>query len=227
MVPPEATHIHDSSGTPQNDDDIASLLSRLEADGDPAEAQQYSYFERAEWICRSVSAGMLNAAAKLAGKSDAALHCAFIHSLYCEGYVALAEQNLSEIPPALLRKPKPPYQEISRIYGEILYDQARYEEAGSLFIALAEICPTMPTVRYAATACHLQEKIQRLRRRMELYHPDQEEVRKIEKYIHGFMSMIEIIAMTQWHTSWNEAQSRNLPEYLKTDPRTIKPLVSP
>jgi len=195
-------------------EELISLLNHLEADGDPIEALQYNYYDRSELIQHAVSSGLLNAATKLGGNSDPALRCMLISSLYKEGYIVLAEQSILKIVPELIPL-KAPYQEAASIYGEILYDQARFEEAAALFTTLAESCPSMVHVRYAIAACRLQEKIQRLRRRMELYHPEQDERIKIEKYIHGFLEMLDLIGLTKWHTTWNYKQSLNLPEHLE------------
>ncbi|WMT42636.1 tetratricopeptide repeat protein [Paenibacillus sp. D2_2] len=197
-------------------EELISLLNHLEADGEPVEALQYTYYDRSELIQHSVSSGMLNAAIKLVEDKDPALRCMLIYSLYKEGYTELAERNILEIASELIPL-KPPYQEVAKIYGEILYDQARFEEASSIFTSLAESCPSMVHIRYAVAACQLQEKIQRLTRRMELYHPDQDERLKIEKYIQGFLDLLSLIGRTKWHTTWNDKQRLHLPQHLEAN----------
>ncbi|NWL87376.1 MULTISPECIES: hypothetical protein [unclassified Paenibacillus] len=197
-------------------EELNSMLTRLESTSDSAEVPEYNYFDRSELIQYSVSSGMLNAAAKLTGNSDPVLQCVLISSLYEAGYRELAEQHLLEIEHKLL-PPKAPYQEAARIYGEILYDQTRYEEAAAIFTALAETCPSMASLRYGAAACRLQEKVLRLRRRMELYHPDQDERLKIEKYIHGFLDTLALVEQTHWHSTGTDKQRSNLPEHLNAN----------
>ncbi|GAA0402598.1 tetratricopeptide repeat protein [Paenibacillus motobuensis] len=197
-------------------EDLHSLLYHLESTSDSTGVPEYNFFDRSELIQYSVSSGMLIAAAKLAGDSDPVLRCMLICSLYEQGYTELAEEHLLKIAHKLV-PPRTPYQEAARIYGEILYDQARYEEAAAIFTALAETCPSMASVRYASAACRLQEKVLRLRRRMELYHPDQDERLKIEKYIHGFLDMLAFIEQTHWHSKWNDKQRSHLPEHLSAN----------
>lgn len=211
--PPQLDNTPNIPDILERTEDLNLMLHHLESTSDSTEMPEYNYFDRSWLIQCSVSSGMLKAATKLAGDSDPVLRCVLICSLYEEGYTELAEQHLLEIAHKLI-PPRTPYQEAARIYGEILYDQARYEEAAAIFAALAEACPSMASVRYASAACRLQEKVLRLRRRMELYHPDQDERLKIEKYIHGFLDMLAFIEQTHWHSTWNDKQRSNLPEHL-------------
>lgn len=165
-------------------------------------------------IPRSVQLGLLDLADELAGSNDTYgtyQHCELIISLYTEGYVERAKSKLMQLNAALLTEAHPPFTRPAYIFGEILHDEGRFEEAAVIFERIAQQFPDMAKARFAASSCYLHTTMNRLMGRIELYRPGEEEQLRIEKYLNDISEALNIVHSTNWHTSWSPAQSRNLP----------------
>ncbi len=162
-------------------------------------------------IERSVQLGLLELAEELAGNQDTYHLCDLIQSLYAEGYVELAKSKLLKLNLSSLLEALPPYKQLAYIYGEVLHDEGRFDEAAPIFERLAEQFPDLAKARFAASSCYLHTTMNRLVGRLELYRPGEEEQNKIEKYLTDISEALHIIHGTNWHTTWSLAQSRNLP----------------
>lgn len=170
-----------------------------------------------EMIQNAVTAGRLDVADQLAGRTDNYLLGELVQSLYKEGYVALAKERLLQMEPRLLREPSPPFLKLGLIWAEICYDERRYDEAAPIFETIAERHPDFAAARFGAASCYLQLAIANLERRIQLYHPSKTEQAKICKYLDDFHQALNLIHTSGWHTQWNHAQVRNLP----TKPATL------
>ncbi|SDG06489.1 hypothetical protein SAMN04488542_1256 [Fontibacillus panacisegetis] len=159
-------------------------------------------------ILRSVQLGLLDVANTLAGDSDIHLQCILINALYGEGYISIVKEKIAPIDHSLLTSAKAPYREIAYIYAEILHDDERYNDAAIIFEALAEETPYMAKARYAACSCYLNETMNFLLARIELYHPGKDEQAKISKYLDDISTTLQIIHSTRWHTEWSLSQSK-------------------
>lgn len=166
-------------------------------------------------IRRAVRLGKLDNASELA-EGDIYHICALIHALYAEGYVETSKSWLSRIDPSLLCEAEPPFQEASFIYAEILHDEGKYDEAAVIFENLAERSHHMSSARFGASSCYLHSAMNRLLRRLEIYRPEEDELHKIEKYLHDISAALEIVHRTNWHTQWTEEQRMNIPQPLRT-----------
>lgn len=151
-------------------------------------------------IQNSVVKGRIRFAIKLAGQSDIHLLSALVLSLYQEGYTALAKKRIVLIDPETLSKPSPPFLQLSYIWAEMCYDERRYAEAAAIFEAIAEQSGDLAAARFGAASCYLQQAMQNLRRRMEIYHPLEAEKIKICKYLEDFNQALHIIQTSGWHT---------------------------
>ncbi|WP_435925152.1 tetratricopeptide repeat protein [Paenibacillus sp. DYY-L-2] len=160
-------------------------------------------------IRRAVRMGKLDTASELAN-GDVYHLCALIEELYVQGYVDASKAWLSRLDPLRLSEAKPPYREAAFIYAEIMHDEGRYDEAAAIFEKLADDSHYMSKARFGASSCYLHSTMNRLLGRLEIYRPGEEELIKIEKYLHDISAALQIIHRTNWHTVWNEEQSRNI-----------------
>lgn len=143
--------------------------------------------------------------------------CYHIQALYEEGRIEEASQLLSEYPSELWTNPDTPYLNIAYIYAEICHDKGRYSEAAPIFEAVAARCHDMAKARFGAASCYLQEAIDLLRSRMEIYRIRHEERDKYNKYLKNLTGALALVQSTGWHTVWNQEACRNLrlPSYSK------------
>ena len=151
-------------------------------------------------IQNSVVKGRIRFAVKLAGHSDIHLLSALVQSLYKEGYTALAKERIVLIDPETLSKPATPFLQLSYIWAEMCYDEGRYADAAAIFEAIAEQSGDLAAARFGAASCYLQQAMQNLQRRMEIYHPPEAEKIKIRKYLQDFNQALHIIQTSGWHT---------------------------
>lgn len=143
--------------------------------------------------------------------------CYHIQALYEEGRTEEARQLLSAYPSELWINPDPPYLNVAFIYAEICHDEGRYSEAAPIFEALAARCHDMAKARFGAASCYLQEAIELLQNRMEIYRIRYVERGKANRYLNDLTRALVLVQSTGWHTVWDQEASRNLrlPHYSK------------
>ncbi|WP_019639033.1 hypothetical protein [Paenibacillus fonticola] len=158
----------------------------------------------------AISLGMHEAAQQLTAQGDEFVQCLLVSALYREGFTRQAKAQLSRLPDPLTLGSQQLFQQAAYISAEMLYDERRYTKASPIFEALIKQAPELSSARFGAVSCHLQETMDNLLRRIELYHPLQEEREKIFKYLNKIQQTLNIIEGTHWHTRWSPAQLRNM-----------------
>lgn len=161
-------------------------------------------------IGQAVKYGLNKLAFKLASSGDHYLQCLFINALYREGYNAAARNHLSRLPDPLSLGAQHIFQQTAFISAEMLHDEAHYTEASRIFNTLIQQAPNLAQARFGAASCYLHETMNNLFRRIELYHPSEEEKLKIDKYLSMIQQTLLVVDESKWHTIWTPAQQRNL-----------------
>lgn len=161
-------------------------------------------------IGQAVKYGLNELAFKLASSGDNYLQCLFIGALYRQGYNVAAKNHLTSLPDPLTLGAQRIFQQTAFISAEMLHDEECYAEASRIFKALVKQAPDMAEARFGAASCYLHETMNNLFRRIELYHPSEEERLKIDKYLETIQQSLLIMNESNWHTLWSPAQQRNL-----------------
>lgn len=161
-------------------------------------------------IDQAVKLGLPDLASKLASSGDDYMHGLLIEALYREGYIAAAKQHLSRLPDPLSLGSQSIFQQIAFISAELLHDEECYAEASRIFEILSKQAPEMAHARFGAASCYLHETMNNLFRRIELYHPSEQEKCKIDKYLDKIQQTLLIVHDSNWHTVWSPAQQRNM-----------------
>jgi len=170
---------------------------------------QLPLYRLAVLIPLAVKFGHIQSALKLSG-SEVDLQCLLIHALYREGYTVEAKRYLSRLPDPLSLGSQQLYREIAFISAEVLHDEGSYKEASRIFEALIRQAPEMARARFGAASCYLHETMDNLINRIELYHPSEEEQRKINKYLDTLKQTLSTLEGSNWHTIWSPLQQNNL-----------------
>ncbi|WHX47440.1 hypothetical protein QNH46_14875 [Paenibacillus woosongensis] len=185
-----------------------SDLSRLMAQRD-YDRNKADLYRLAGLINLAVKLGHTEIASQLAG-SEVDLQCLLISALYQEGYIEAAKRHLCRLPDPLLLGSLQLYREIAFISAEMLHDEGCYEKACRIFETLIRQAPEMARARFGAASCYLQQTMDNLVKRIELYHPSEEEQRKIDKYLDTLQQTLLTLEKSNWHTSWTPVQQKNI-----------------
>lgn len=188
---------------------LSDLCQLLSQNGIEEDRDQIPLYRLAELIRLAGKLGHPGLALKLAA-SDTDLQCLLVDALYQEGWTDEAQQLLSLLPDPLSLGSQHLHLQAAFISAELLHDEGRYMEARRIFDALIRRAPEMARARFGAASCCLHETMDNLFRRMELYHPADEEQRKINKYLDTIQQSLHILERSNWHTAWGPAQQRNL-----------------
>lgn len=160
-------------------------------------------------IDRAAKLGLHDLASMLVSSGDDYLKCILIEALYREGYLTAAKQHLTRLPDPLSLGSQRIFQQIAFISAELLHDEECYAEASRIFEILSKRVPEMAHARFGAASCYLHETMNNLFRRIELYHPSEQEKCKIDKYLDKIQQTLLLVHDSNWHTVWSPAQLRN------------------
>ncbi|GAA0135645.1 hypothetical protein YSY43_24850 [Paenibacillus sp. YSY-4.3] len=185
-----------------------SDLSRFIAHRD-YDRNEVPMYRLAALISLAVKLGYTETALMLAG-FEVDLQCLLIDALYQEGYAEEAKRHLSHLPDPLSLGSQQLFRNIAFISAEMLHDEGCYKEASRIFEALICLAPEMARARFGAASCYLHETMANLIKRIELYHPSEEERGKIDKYLDTLQQTLLTLESSNWHTSWNPVQQKNL-----------------
>lgn len=156
----------------------------------------------------ALSVGMISEAEFIVSSEGELGEHALIYFLYSEGYIALAETRLQQLPDLTQIQLSPYGTKVQFIAAERLYDLHEYEKASKMFENIRLSQSEHTNARFGEAACYLQSALLSLSSRVNRINCSRTIKEQAMEYMNSINAALHIVENTNWHTTWTPAQRR-------------------